>query len=115
MLLSKPLVTLTSTLSFIPTPAPPPPPLFSVSIATCTKYETLTALDPNACNKLLFAGNLTLAEFRDLNPGVSEECLGLWVGSAYCIGGRIDEGEGSSVLFYGWFACLFEEGWLDIE
>ena len=105
MLLSTPLLTLTSTLSLFPTPAPTPLPLISVPKTTCTKYTTLTAIDPTACNDLLSAGNLTLAELRDLNPGVSEECLGLWVGSAYCIGGGgVGEGEGSLFLFYGWLA-----------
>lgn len=56
-----------------------------------------------------------MAEFRELNPGVSQECLGLWVGSAYCIGGGVGVGEGSLFLFHGWVAGKFKEGWLDVK
>lgn len=59
-------------------------------IPNCQKVYWIKFPWDHACTEALTVGNLTLAEFRDLNPMINEDCTNLEVDVSYCIQGKPD-------------------------
>ena len=68
--------------------SPPPAPTASGTSTSCDLWYTVTAADPLACKNAMTYGTLSLEKFLALNPAVNSNCTNLWIGYAYCIGGK---------------------------
>ncbi|KAL2867431.1 LysM peptidoglycan-binding domain-containing protein [Aspergillus lucknowensis] len=65
-------------------PAPTSPvPLYPSANPACKKYYTVEAGD--YCLKVESEIGVSVAQLRELNPGLKEDCTNLWLGYQYCI------------------------------
>ncbi|KAI9707429.1 MAG: hypothetical protein M1836_000390 [Candelina mexicana] len=69
------------TLAAVPAPAP----TIDQTTGTCARWYTITGSDRHACDNILTNGNMTLDEFRVMNPFINDNCTNLWIGYSYCI------------------------------
>ena len=76
---------------FLPTQCivPPPAPTNDGASGSCAQWFTVSATkDERACTAALADGNISLDDFRKLNPFVNDKCTNLWMGTAYCVGSK---------------------------
>ncbi|KAI9724829.1 MAG: hypothetical protein M1812_000105 [Candelaria pacifica] len=70
-----------ATLAAVPAPAQ----TIDGTTGTCARWYTITSLDRRACDNILTNGNMTLDEFRLMNPFINTNCTNLWIGYSYCL------------------------------
>ncbi|GAW17906.1 hypothetical protein ANO14919_073750 [Xylariales sp. No.14919] len=75
----------TSTTSPTSTNPGPPGPTFSGSPDNCNKWHVI--IEGDGCDTIPQMYGITLAQFLEWNPAVSDDCLtNFWLGNAYCVG-----------------------------
>ncbi|KAI9769531.1 MAG: hypothetical protein M1840_004008 [Geoglossum simile] len=85
------LVALASNIATTPIPVPgnrtipAPAPTTSGATDVCGRWYVVQPNDTQACFKALASTNITLHDFRSMNPAVDSFCGNLWPNHAYCV------------------------------